>query len=287
MNWLTDQDGPLLLPREIREEEEERRSMPFGLSERIEKVKKIIMIVGAIFSTLLLISISMGPLWAYIHYRTNPHLGDFNFKDTTPPIREWRGVKSPVPASLGRGWVNPNLYNPHHVFNPNYIIDYNGCLSRALYNGKPITDSRAHYRIALCKPPNAQASENIEKYAIQIRQFFGNDKYDVKEATRASIINLAEYLSLVSMWEWVEDWVYNEYEQQFLRPVRNETASGRPLDQESTTPVRQPPIQTAADIPPLSGIGHDAIDESDIWRSTHPAPPIDVADPTGQPQQPS
>jgi hypothetical protein len=178
----------------------------------VKKIKWVVMATAGILIVLTLIGASIFPLWAQIHY--SRHHNQFDFNDTVPPIYQNRGVESLRPTIRGVGWVNPSYHYPNYVYSPAYIIDYNKCLSRALYSVTDEVSPDYHYRVSLCGATTNDAVDKKERYVIDIREFKSDDQNNVFMTAKGVTLNYDEFLSLVKMNGWVENWVVGELKQQ-------------------------------------------------------------------------
>src|SRR5579859_814369 len=187
-----------------------------GVREHIAEIRRIAVIVGSMLVFGVIVLATLVPLLALIHrpqhqviqWNLDQYQGWINYGDTVPNIDSMAGIASKVPVSgEGGGWINPLVYRPAYVYNPKFIVDYNQCLSRALYSSRRYPGF--HKRVSLCPfPPYnkrvSDHSEPAEQITVDIRKFGTNWRVDLKSTDRGIALTWNEYVSLVKMFKWVE-----------------------------------------------------------------------------------
>jgi Transcriptional Coactivator p15 (PC4) len=202
------------------------------IREHVSEIKKIIMAVGI---GLIVIGIaSFVPLYALWYRPQHPHIQWnldqqhrwINYGDTIPNMNTLTGIQSKDPIKDGNGWTN--RLSPTSVYNPVFIIDYNKCLSRALYTNKRYAGF--HTRISLCPyPPYNERidsefrTEPVESVTVDIRKFGTNERGDMKTTDRGIALTWDEYITLVKMYKWVEFYYLNKRHFDLVAPPRNES----------------------------------------------------------------
>jgi hypothetical protein len=182
--------------------------------EHFTELKKIAMAIGGALITIAVLSASFIPLFALVHRPQHPviqHNLDryhnwINYGETVPRMDSFQGIKSAIPIGKGDGWIN-RLQTPRFIFNPNFILEYNGCLTRSLYTTHWFPGF--HSRVSVCPHPpyNLRVGHTAgpsEAITIDIRKFGSNLNGDVKSTDRGIALSWNEYVSLVKNFKWIE-----------------------------------------------------------------------------------
>jgi hypothetical protein len=183
------------------------------IQEHFEEIKKMAM-VGAIALIAAIVCVGFIPLFALVHTPQHAVIQEnldryhswINYGDTVPKMGKFVGIKSARPTDKGDGWIS-KLSSPKLIFNPNFILDYNNCLTRALYTTH--WNPGFHTRMSLCPHPpyNKRIGHTMgpsEQVTIDIRKFGSNERGDVKSTDRGIALSWNEYVSLVKNFKWVE-----------------------------------------------------------------------------------
>jgi hypothetical protein len=191
------------------------------IREHVNDIKRVIMAVGFGLIVIALLGASFIPILAYWQRPQHPYIQWnldqqhrwINYGDTIPHMESLEGIQSEQPISDGNGWINK--LSPTSIYNPVFIIDYNKCLSRALYTNK--RHAGFHTRISLCPYPpynnridSEFRTEPLESVTIDIRKFGTNEKGDMKATDRGIALTWDEYVTMAKVYKWVEFYYINK-----------------------------------------------------------------------------
>jgi hypothetical protein len=152
-----------------------------------------------------------------------------DYRDTKPSYWSFQGF--PSYRLNGSGWINPSPLDHSFIYDPNFILDINQCLSRSLHTRL----TGYHHRLSLCR--NTDPGER----SIRIQLHYGNDHGDVSTGGKYGVsLSYDEYVSLVAMHAWVRDWTIRDKSSPVVRsdqiPLRKWYTNGT-TQQPSTTDV--------------------------------------------------
>jgi hypothetical protein len=181
------------------------------LQKRIKKASMIA--IGTVVSLTTLLGGVVMPIYSFMHLNRNTDHHLLNYQNTVPTYWKFEGVQTKRDPYGGvEGWINPRSENKRYIYNPNYILDINSCLSRSLYNNYSMG---YHHRISLCRNYT-----NPEDYLIRLQLHFGNENGDVFTGGRFGIsLTYDEFASIVNMHRWVQDWYFKGAEIQTRRAL--------------------------------------------------------------------
>jgi hypothetical protein len=209
-------------------------SLKQQIREHVNDIKRVMMAVGLALVLIALLSAGIAPLFALWYRPQHPYMQWsldqqhrwLNYGDTIPNMETLKGIQSKDPIRDGLGWTN--RLSPTSVYNPLFIIDYNKCLSRALYTNKRYAGF--HTRISLCPYPpyNNRIDVNFtrdptETITIDIRKFGSNERGDMKATDRGIALTWDEYVTLAKVFKWVEFYYIRNREFDLVNPAQNET----------------------------------------------------------------
>ena len=212
------------------------------LREHVDSIKRIIMAIGIALVVIAVLSASFIPLYALWYRPQHPHLQWnldqqhrwINYGDTIPNMEQLRGIESKDPVLDGNGWTN--RLSPTSVYNPLFIIDYNKCLSRALYTNKRYAGF--HTRLTLCPYPpyNKRIDHDYrvdphESVTVDIRKFGTNERGDMKATDRGIALTWDEYVTLVKMYKWVEYYYISKRHFDITEPAAHRNGTLRPKNE--------------------------------------------------------
>ena len=148
------------------------------------------------------------PIIAILHLSDTDHY-THDYLRTIPPQWKFKGIRSARTNPLD-GWINPgtnttyvkNNTSTAYIYDPKYILDIGGCLSRALFNN--MTPGH-HHRLSLCRSTTSW-DRNVD---IRLQRHFGNDHNDISNGGLFGVtLDYEEFVSLVKMYKWVEMWMF-------------------------------------------------------------------------------
>jgi hypothetical protein len=235
------------------------------LREHFEDIKPIVMAGAAGLVVIALVCASFIPLFALVHrpqhhvlqHNLDRYHAWLNYGDTVPKMDTFTGIGSAVPIGKGGGWIN-KLSNPKLIFNTNFILDYNKCLTRACYTMS--WNPGFHTRLSLCRHPPYNKRVGFtpgpsDEFTIDIRKFGSNERGDVKSTDRGIALTWNEYVSLVKNFKWVESY-FLSHGRQFPNSVNdpNKYITNRiDWDSDNGTDILHPRYSNSTNVTNLDG----------------------------------
>jgi len=203
--------------------------------EHVKEIKQTIMAIGFTLVVAAVVCASIIPIYSfvwqrpqhpYVQWNMDQQHRWINYGDTIPGIDLLTGIQSLEPVDGGNGWIN--RLSPTSVYNPVFILDYNNCLSRALYTNK--RHAGFHTRISVCPYPpynrridSEFRTDPLESVTIDIRKFGTNARGDMKATDRGIALTWDEYVTLAKVYKWVELYYIRKRHFDIVTPSVNET----------------------------------------------------------------
>jgi hypothetical protein len=263
--------------------------MPFGFSAKLNEVKTFIMAAIGSLVVLAVLSASIFPLMAIVYrpqhpiiqYNLDRYHDWINYGDTVPRMDSYTGVASKIPTASGLGWIN-GLHNRQLIYSPNFIADYNQCLSRALFTTRK--HPGFHARMSICHHPpynirvGGHAGAPDEEFTVDIRLFGTNAEGSMKSTDRGIALTWNQYVSLVKNFKWVEGFILHNGRYDYNQHDDYDTAVDDPNHINATPPNDEQQQQRKIRLGLDTAHGIDVLyrnssDSSTQRNITHGSPP--------------
>lgn len=168
----------------------------------------VIIICGFVITTII-------PIYAFQQFDAKTRY----YRESVPAEKTFTGIKSVYSPAADSGWVNPNVIYPQLPLSSRFILDINGCLSRALRSEiNDFFEPNFHTRVSLCVgnnnsfttyiSPAAVNNSRVDRpYLIDIRKFRSNERGNILPTRKGIHLDFSELDSLYNLLPWIDAWM--------------------------------------------------------------------------------